>query len=259
MAQVHLPHPGDAVDGGDHVGELEAETGVVQRGLVQGHRGGQLVDQRALLVHLLLRDQLLLDQLGVPLQVPPGVLEIGLVTPQRRLRLLDRDLERAGIDTAPRVALFTRLPSWNRMSTRGPLTRARTVTVASGVTLPSPSSHTGTSRCSTVATPTGTTRAWPAAPVAAGLLLRRTRTTPISANTTRPAIHHQRRFRARAGPWATTGTGASSVDRLSAVRTVIPGDPVRRAAWRARWRDCTAPARAGRRPGSAAPGHRSAR
>ena len=70
----------------------------------------QLVDQRALVVDLLLRQEVLPAHRLVAGEIPLGAVQLGLVAGQRRLPLVQQDLERAGIDLGQHLALLDRLP-----------------------------------------------------------------------------------------------------------------------------------------------------
>src|SRR5207244_12878576 len=106
-------------------------------------------------IDLLPGNRVLRGQGAVAHQVQLGVLQHRLVLGQLALRLGERDLIGAGSICARTSPLLTIWPSRNATSTSWPLICVLTVTMASGVTVPSPFKVTGMSPFSALAVPTG--------------------------------------------------------------------------------------------------------
>jgi hypothetical protein len=106
-----------------------------------------------------------------------------LVALQRSLRLIQRRLIEARIDLCQEVTLLDFLASWNPTSVSWPATWVCTVTVASGVTVPSALSVTGMSPVLAVAVTTGMAPERAKRPVRTGCGWGRS-TTQASAATT---------------------------------------------------------------------------
>ena len=99
--------PGDAGDRRLDLGVVELGLRVGDRGFVGGDLGGELGDGGALGVGLLPRREF--AELGVALKVEIGVGEIRLVLLLLGLGLVERGLERAGVDLDQQIALVDHL------------------------------------------------------------------------------------------------------------------------------------------------------
>ena len=93
------------------------------------HGPGQLRDQRPLVVDLLLRQEVLPADRLVAIEVALGAVELRLVAGQRRLPLVQQDLERARIDLGQDSLCLTGCPSRKTTLSSRPSTCARTLTV----------------------------------------------------------------------------------------------------------------------------------
>ena len=146
VAEIHLLQSGTPADRGDDVRVGEIELGGIDLRLVGLHRALVLHHQGLLGGERLLGDGVLREQRLVALKIGARIGEQRLVARERPLCLLERDLVRAAgrSGTAGRPGL-TVCPSLNSTFTIWPLIWLCTVTVAIGVTAPSPMSVMGMS------------------------------------------------------------------------------------------------------------------
>ena len=134
----------------------DVELGGVDLRLVDDQRGLVLAHQRLLGVELLAGDRILRDQLLVALEVDLGVLEQRLVlAPACRSPAAARPRRAADRPRASRSPCLTIWPSLKSTWTSWPVIWVFTLTVCSGVTVPSARMTIGMSPLAAVAMPTG--------------------------------------------------------------------------------------------------------
>ena len=104
VARVDLAHARDAVDGRLDARVVELQLRVLDLRLVALHGAAQLLDGRALVVDLLLRDELLRDDGLVALEVALRAAQLRRVARERRLGLVQLDVERPRIDLREQLA-----------------------------------------------------------------------------------------------------------------------------------------------------------
>ena len=137
VALVDLAQADAAGDRRDDVGVAEIELAVLTWRLVGDHRAFVLPHERPLGVELLLGDRVLRQNLLVALQVEPGIRQQRLVALQIALGLLERGLVGTRVDLGQEIARLHQLAFLEGDLVSWPLIWVLTVTVASGVTVPS--------------------------------------------------------------------------------------------------------------------------
>ena len=147
VADVDLAQAGDAGDRRLDGGVVELGLRVEDGGVVGRDLRGELRHRGALGVGLLPGGEF--AELCEALQIQIGVGEVGLVLLLLGLGLIERGLERPGVDLGEQVALFDRSPSLKAILSIWPSTRVRTTTVLKPCTVPSPVRKTGKSAFST--------------------------------------------------------------------------------------------------------------
>ncbi len=110
VAWIDEANAGHAVDGRLDARVVELQLGVLDRGAIVLHRAGELLDQRALVVDLLLGQEVLPAHRDVAIEIALGAVELRLIARQRRLTLVQQDLERPRIDLGDDLVVLDRLP-----------------------------------------------------------------------------------------------------------------------------------------------------
>ena len=109
VADVEQAEPDPSADGGGDASVLELEAGGVDQRLVHPDRALELADRRALVVDLLLGDELPREQLAVASEVDLRVLELRLVARELALGLRQLRREGPGVDLGEEVSLVHEL------------------------------------------------------------------------------------------------------------------------------------------------------
>ena len=98
VARIDQAHAGHAVDGRLDARVVELQLGVLDRRVVVLDGPRELRDQCLLVVDLLLRQEVLCPHRLVAIEIALGAIELRLIARQRRLPLVQQDLERARVD-----------------------------------------------------------------------------------------------------------------------------------------------------------------
>jgi hypothetical protein len=91
VAGIDQAHTRDAIDGRADVRIVQHQLGLLDLRLIGFHRTFQLSDQNALVIRLLLRDELVLGYAGVALEVDLAALQLCLIAGQSTLGLMELD------------------------------------------------------------------------------------------------------------------------------------------------------------------------